>query len=312
MNTDRYQTRSWPLRAAALLLACALCACLGLRVAAQAGSLTVTMRTDPSDPASTPVPGGTLTAYYVAELTETEKTADAESELVYKFTGGFAALGQNENENENESSGSSQSGITLPQPQQAESLNDAANLAAQLAAYAQANGVEGTTVAVDENGAATFNDLDNGLYLLVQNTAPSGYQTLRPFLVEVPTMQAAGLLFDLQAYPKLAVVTDTNEDDDDPDTPWWLLLLPLIGVPFIGGDDDTESGTVVQTPAEAEIPAPEEETGTGEGTVNDEPANAVLPQTGQLNWPVPVLALAGLSLVLLGAALRRSGKDEEE
>jgi hypothetical protein len=254
------------------------------------------------------VPGGTLTAYYVAELAETEKTADAESELVYKFTGGFAALGQSENENENESS---KSGITLPQPQQAESLNDAANLAAQLAAYAQANGVDGKTVTVDENGVAAFDELENGLYLLVQDTAPSGYQTLRPFLVEVPTMQENGLLFDLQAYPKLAVKTTTNEggDDDDPDTPWWLLLLPLIGVPFIGGDDDTESGTVVQTPAEAEIPVEEE---SGSGTVTDEPANAVLPQTGQLNWPVPVLALAGLSLVLLGAALRRSGKDEEE
>jgi uncharacterized membrane protein len=45
--------------------------------------------------------------------------------------------------------------------------------------------------------------------------------------------------------------------------------------------------------------------------VTDEPANAALPQTGQLNWPVPVLAFAGLTLVLLGAALRRSGKEEQ-
>ena len=30
-----------------------------------------------------------------------------------------------------------------------------------------------------------------------------------------------------------------------------------------------------------------------------------LPQTGQLNWPVPVLALAGLALVAVGVWLTR-------
>lgn len=38
-------------------------------------------------------------------------------------------------------------------------------------------------------------------------------------------------------------------------------------------------------------------------------ATGSLPQTGQLNWPVPVLAGAGLCLLLLGWALR--GKKEE-
>jgi hypothetical protein len=303
MNTNQNQTRSWPLRAAALLLACALCACLGLRVAAQTGSITVTMRTNPADPASTPVPGGTLTAYLVAELTEKEQTADAESGLEYVLTENFAGLNEAEN------------GITLPIPQQAESLNDAADLATQLAAYVQAQGIQGTTVTVDENGVAAFNELENGLYLLVQNTAPDGYQTLQPFLVEVPTMQENGPLYDLQAYPKLAVISDTSSD---PSVPWWLPLLGLVGLPFIGGGNtDTDSGTVTQTPAEAEVtpppaeaevPTPEE---TGEGSVAEEAANAKLPQTGQLNWPVPVLTLAGLTLVLLGFALRRSGKEEQ-
>lgn len=35
-----------------------------------------------------------------------------------------------------------------------------------------------------------------------------------------------------------------------------------------------------------------------------------LPQTGQLNWPVPVMAIAGLALIVLGLALRR--RDEHE
>jgi hypothetical protein len=290
MNTNQNQTRSWPLRAAALLLACALCACLGLRVAAQTGSITVTMRTDASDPASAPVPGGTLTAYLVAvPLGE----ANADSGLEYEFSGDFAALAN------------SGSGITLPTAQKAESLNDAANLAAQLGAYALAQGIEGTTVTVGEDGVASFDELPYGLYLLMQNTAPSGYQTLKPFLVEVPTMQTNGLLADLQAYPKLAVLTETN---GDPDVPWWLPLLGLVELPFIIGSTPVDTGTVVQEPAAVEVPAP---SGEGEGTSVEEAANAQLPQTGQLNWPVPVLTLAGLTLVLLGFALRRSGKEEE-
>lgn len=38
-----------------------------------------------------------------------------------------------------------------------------------------------------------------------------------------------------------------------------------------------------------------------------------LPQTGQLNWPVPVLAAAGITLLLIGLVLRLhgGGKDNE-
>lgn len=36
-----------------------------------------------------------------------------------------------------------------------------------------------------------------------------------------------------------------------------------------------------------------------------------LPQTGQLNWPVPLLATAGLALILAGWVLRFGGKREE-
>lgn len=35
-----------------------------------------------------------------------------------------------------------------------------------------------------------------------------------------------------------------------------------------------------------------------------------LPQTGQLNWPVPVLALSGAMLLILGFVLRTAGKKE--
>lgn len=39
------------------------------------------------------------------------------------------------------------------------------------------------------------------------------------------------------------------------------------------------------------------------------PSDSVLPQTGQLNWPVPVLVVAGLFFILLGWYLRFDKKD---
>ena len=38
------------------------------------------------------------------------------------------------------------------------------------------------------------------------------------------------------------------------------------------------------------------------------PPEPPLPQTGQLNWPSPLMAAAGLCLLLLGSVLRRSAK----
>ncbi len=42
------------------------------------------------------------------------------------------------------------------------------------------------------------------------------------------------------------------------------------------------------------------------------PLEPTLPQTGQLNWPVPVLAVAGLTLLVLGIVLYGKGKKCEK
>lgn len=44
-------------------------------------------------------------------------------------------------------------------------------------------------------------------------------------------------------------------------------------------------------------------------TVPDDPS---LPQTGQLNWPVPVLAVGGMALIVLGCFLRFRKKESHE
>ena len=58
-------------------------------------------------------------------------------------------------------------------------------------------------------------------------------------------------------------------------------------------------------PAEPDTPSPPDPVEPSEPDVPDTPGGDRLPQTGQLNWPVPVLAGAGLVLFLAGLLLFR-------
>lgn len=97
------------------------------------------------------------------------------------------------------------------------------------------------------------------------------------------------------------VISNTYHKEDDviivdPSGP------PLTELPSLPPDPEQSSSLPVQTPK------------PGEGDieiVNTPPPGAQLPQTGQLWWPVPPLALMGLLLILLGMR-RRSGSDSHE
>lgn len=115
-------------------------------------------------------------------------------------------------------------------------------------------------VTVDKDGNATFSNLTFGLYLVVQETAASGYGAIAPFLVSVPYLYADEYQYDVTSQPK----TDLERE-------------------------------VKPTPTAPPSP------GGGGGK---------LPQTGQLWWPVPMLACAGLGCIAVGLFRRREARDE--
>ena len=61
-----------------------------------------------------------------------------------------------------------------------------------------------TPVAVDWRGNAAFIDLDFGLYLVVQKTAPRGFELVRPFLGSVPCLNGDTYLYHVTGLPKTA------------------------------------------------------------------------------------------------------------
>lgn len=114
--------------------------------------------------------------------------------------------------------------------------------------------------AVDETGHAVFENVEPGLYLIIQTKPADGFNPVNSFLVSM-----------------------TSYGDHVDATPKMSDLIP---------EETTQ-------PTETTPPKPSEPT---------------LPQTGQLNWPIPVLVTLGLGLFLLGWILcfgKRKEKYEE-
>ena len=185
------------------------------------GSVTVTMQTE-----GKAVPGGSLTLYRVGEIREDDGNFD------FAPDGDFAGWG--------------------------EAFTDvqSAELAAELAEYAAAHDCAGLTQTVGADGTVTFEALETGLYLVVQEEAAKGYAKANPFLISVPNLENGTYVYEVDASPKVSGIQEIPEEPTKPKDP-------------------------------------------------------TLPQTGQLNWPVPVLVIGGLVLFLVGWALRFGRRREQ-
>ena len=127
---------------------------------------------------------------------------------------------------------------------------------------------------VGEDGNETFSDLTFGLYLVVQKTAASGYGKTAPFLVSVPYLYADEYQYDVTSQPKTDLEREVPTKPTGPTT----------------------------KPTKPTDPTTKPTTSSGGGKK--------LPQTGQLWWPVPVLACAGLGCIAVGLFRRWEARDE--
>lgn len=108
------------------------------------------------------------------------------------------------------------------------------------------------------DGAARFENLETGLYLVyqTQRDAVSGFAPITPFLISIPYLSEGEYVMDVKAEPKVPMETKPTRPTEPPPT---------------------------------------------------RPNDPHLPQTGQLNWPVPMLAVGGLTLFLVGWFLYNDG-----
>ena len=236
------------------------------------------------------VGGGTLTLYRVAKV---QKGA---ANLSFVCTDGFGDCG-----------------VELGDLSEGEL---AGRLAEKIAATA-----ESTTVEISDLGIAEFGDLEVGLYLVVQTTAAENYNVINPFLVSVPIQENGSYVYDVDALPKVGTAAKkTPEPPDTPDTP---------DKPDTPDTPDTPDKPEEENPNTPVAPGPDHPDGRVHGAPGgedylhpeapspDNPNGYVmgahgLPQTGQLNWPIPVLAVTGVVLVAAGIKLKKGTRKDEK
>lgn len=224
------------------------------------------------------VGGGTLTLYRVAKVQKDN------ANLSFVYTNGFEDCG-----------------VELGDLSEGEL---AGRLAEKIAATA-----ESTTVEISDLGAAEFGDLEVGLYLVVQTTAAENYNVINPFLVSVPIQENGSYVYDVDALPKVGTAAKKTPDKPDtPDTPD-KPEEENPNTPVAPGPDNPD-GWVLGANGEKiylnpEAPSPDNPNGHVMGAHG-------LPQTGQLNWPIPVLAVTGVVLVAAGIRLKKGNRKDEK
>lgn len=211
-----------------ILFIIAILAVLPLKVYAEpaldtglGGSVTVIMQYEDK-----PIKDGTVAFYRVAEIKE------ANGKYSYVLTESFAP--------------SNLSVTDLQSPALAEELKNYAEK--EKISFEKADIKDGKAVLNIEKGKC-------GLYLAVQETPSTGYNTILPFLINIPDYKNGKYEYDVTAYPKIK--------QNIPSMP-----------PPVSSEDET------------------------------------IPQTGQNNLPVPILAGVGLLLLTAGIILLRYGKRE--
>lgn len=175
-------------------------------------------------------------------------------------------------------------------------LEQAELLAGRLAAYAGQERLATADQQTSQAGRLCFSALAEGLYLLVQEGSVAGYYAASPFLVALPLLEADGSLnYEPLAFPKIermAVPEPPVSGETEPEP-----TLPEVSDP-------------VTEPELSEPPAREPvEPGK---TDPADPDESRLIQTGQVNWPLPLLATAGFLLFSYGWPALWGKREEED
>ena len=257
------------------------------------GSISVELK-DQDD--ETPIQGAELSLYRVAKV-----SLNSEKNLSYNFTDAFEDCGFE--------------------------LDDPA-LSAKLDALVKENSVSAQKLVTDAHGKVTFANLPLGLYFVKQTNAVADYAPCTSFLVTVPSESADGYVYDVNASPKTDVAkltditikkkwnTDASAKAADSVTVQLLKDGAVVKTATLGAQNKWQVTYTDMPESDAysikEVNVPKGFTATysKSGYVFTVTNTSSLAQTGQLIWPIPVLAMAGLCLIAVGTILLRKPRNK--
>ena len=250
------------------------------------GSISVTL-TDKKQ--SEAIVGAELSLYYVATV-----IMDENENLIYNYTNDFKQL---------------------------DCAIDDAELATKLDAFVSHHNVPSTKIITNIDGAAMCNGLPLGLYFIKQTGAVEGFAPCTPFLVTVPNEKDGEYLYDVNASPKTEVArlvsitikkvwnTDKSTEAADSVTVQLLRNGNVVKTAILNMQNNWQI-TYADMPEsdtysikEVNIPKGFTATYKQEDYVFTVTNTSTLIQTGQLIWPIPVLAGGGMILIAVGIVL---------
>lgn len=203
--------------------------------------------------------------------------------------------------------------------------------AQQLQKYVSDHKIEGGSRISDDAGTVSFTDLKAGLYLVSQTGSVKGYTNFEPFMVYLPTAGENQWHYDVEALPKVDIEKENKQqtilisvrkvwNDNGVGRPESITVELLNGSEAVSQAVLSEqngwqyswqalAGTGQWSVREVNVPPGYTVTYTGEGTSFVINNTQKLIQTGQLQWPIPVLAGLGLLLITAGIFLKCRGKE---
>ena len=257
------------------------------------GSVCVTMR---DQSGSRPIADAEVSLYRVATV-----SLNSKGKLSYVFTAAFENCG-----------------CALDDP----------TLSAKLDAFVAEHAVSAVKLATDRYGKANFTNVSPGLYFVKQTGASAGYARSPSFLVAVPQQNASGYVYDVTAAPK----TDVVRLADITVRKVWNTgaasqAANSVTVQLLRNGSVVETATLneqnhwqitypnmpqsdLYSIVEVNVPKGFTATYSQSGYVFTVTNTASLAQTGQLVWPIPVLAMAGLFLIVVGSIVLRKTRKE--
>ena len=257
------------------------------------GSISVTLI---DQDGKTPISGAELSLYHVATV-----SLNSKNNLSYIFTNAFQGCGC--------------------------ALDDPA-LTAKLDAFVEEYSIPAEKIVTDAHGKASFTNLSLGLYFVKQTSTVAGYAPCTSFLVTVPNHNTNGYVYDVNASPKTDVArltaitirkawnTDASTKASDSVTVQLLRDGILVETATLSDQNNWQviytdmPESDVYSIVEVNVPKGFTATYSKNGYIFTVTNTASLAQTGQLVWPIPVLAMTGLFLIVVGSIVLRKTRNE--
>ena len=173
-----------------------------------------------------------------------------------------------------------------------------------------ANSSAGAEVKSDSQGVAKFENCALGAYLVY-----SPDKLFNPFIVFIPMSGDDGIAFDVTAEPKIDIPPETvptKPDETKPTTPSGetvtIVTVPVVPAPVPGPVPGVSVPTRPHNPvtrADSQV-NPDNTSASAETTRGEK-----RPQTGMLQYPIPILAVAGMLMFITGFVVYGESRKKE-